>query len=79
MMTPELIAKLMNPKLRRKQAVKTLPAKKNTGGQFEGKQGTIRRNRKGRTRRLANGERYYVPTLQEWQACGLCLDKKEAS
>jgi hypothetical protein len=32
-------------------------------GSFEGKQGSMRRSRKGRTYRLANGQRFYV---QDW-------------
>jgi hypothetical protein len=56
---------------------KSKPAQVNkSGGHFDGKLGTPRRSRKGRTYRAPNGYVEYVPTLEEWQRAGLCGGRK---
>lgn len=71
-MSPELIAKLLAPRKRVRRH------KNSTGGKFEGRAGTLTRSRKGSVTRKANGTRYYVPTIEEWQAVGLCKGKPGA-
>lgn len=42
-------------------------------GKFEGKQGSIRRSKKGRTSIRPNGRRYYVPSYSEVEVVGYKL------
>ena len=52
----------------------TVRLQKSSGGSFVGKAGSIRRNSKGGTRRLANGRRQFIPTLETWHRLGLSKD-----
>jgi hypothetical protein len=71
-LTPELISGMLREqairKTNRRKGAKVIdgsvysgkPATEQVGGRFYGKQGTIRRSRKGATRIQPNGRRYYI-------------------
>lgn len=65
----QFLDRLLNPPKRKSNSTVTM--QRSSGGQFEGRAGSIVRNNKGGRKRLPNGRRVFIPTLEAWRKVGL--------